>query len=177
MLSRCCWVQEKFGMDSRRQEKRCIMYHFETEIEEMPKEKFDSQLNVERNDYDLNIIALIFKQNGFKMTPGVFDKFKNKDGKFQESLSSDIRSMLSLYEASHLRVHGERILDEAFLSLRLPWNHWTYVAMTTNKLKIEEGMLRIEKAVNKLVEVVLSTIESSNNNNGVRKLPTTTKWE
>ena len=31
----------------------------------------------------------------------------------QESLNSDVRGMLSLYEATHLRVHGEDILDEA----------------------------------------------------------------
>lgn len=44
---------------------------------------------------------------------GVFNKFKDHDGNFKESLTSDARGMLSLYEATHLRVHGEDILEEA----------------------------------------------------------------
>ena len=42
-------------------------------------------------------------------------KFKDSEGKFRESLAEDIQGMLSLYEASHLRGHGEEILDEAFI--------------------------------------------------------------
>ena len=37
----------------------------------------------------------------------------NGEGKFTNTLVSDIRGMLSLYEATYLRVHGEDILDEA----------------------------------------------------------------
>ena len=44
-----------------------------------------------------------------------FTKFKDNDGNFKESLISDARGMLSLYEATHLRVHGEAILDEALV--------------------------------------------------------------
>ena len=43
----------------------------------------------------------------------VFSKFKDSEGKFKECLVDDVRGMLSLYEASYLRVHGEDILDEA----------------------------------------------------------------
>ncbi|XP_057772335.1 (-)-5-epieremophilene synthase STPS3-like [Salvia miltiorrhiza] len=35
------------------------------------------------------------------------------EGKFQESIKSHPKSMLSLYEASYLRTHGETILDDA----------------------------------------------------------------
>jgi hypothetical protein len=41
-----------------------------------------------------------------------FAKFIDSKGKFKESLINDVRGMLSLYEAAHLRVHGEDILDE-----------------------------------------------------------------
>jgi (-)-germacrene D synthase len=44
-----------------------------------------------------------------------FTKFKESNGNFKESLISDARGMLSLYEATHLRVHGEAILDEALV--------------------------------------------------------------
>ena len=44
----------------------------------------------------------------------MFNKFKEgNDQKFKAALSSDITGLLSLYEATHLRVHGEDILDEA----------------------------------------------------------------
>ncbi|CAN1327510.1 Alpha-copaene synthase [Linum perenne] len=38
---------------------------------------------------------------------------KDKEGKFSESLASDEEGLLSLYEAAHMAVHGEDILDEA----------------------------------------------------------------
>ena len=41
-------------------------------------------------------------------------KFKDKKGNFEDSLSNDVEGLLSLYEASHVRIHGEDILDEAF---------------------------------------------------------------
>ncbi|KAK2658054.1 hypothetical protein Ddye_011106 [Dipteronia dyeriana] len=44
---------------------------------------------------------------------GVFNRFKEDHGKFKKTLTSDARGILSLYEATHLRVHGEDILEEA----------------------------------------------------------------
>ena len=44
---------------------------------------------------------------------GIFEKFTNEQGKFNNALASDVQGMLSLYEASHLMVHGEPILEEA----------------------------------------------------------------
>ncbi|RVW86329.1 Valencene synthase [Vitis vinifera] len=43
----------------------------------------------------------------------VFNKFKDKNGSFRESLIGDVQGMLGLYEAAHLRVQEEDILDEA----------------------------------------------------------------
>lgn len=49
------------------------------------------------------------------MCTDIFNKFKDRStGKLQESLTSDAMGMLSLYEATHVRTHGEDILDEAF---------------------------------------------------------------
>lgn len=45
--------------------------------------------------------------------PDVFNKFRDNKGNFKESLRDDVLGMLSLYEAAHLGVHGENILDEA----------------------------------------------------------------
>nr|POE96371.1 (-)-germacrene d synthase [Quercus suber] len=43
----------------------------------------------------------------------IFNKFKDNMGNFKESLTNDVKEMLSFYEATHMRVHGEDILDEA----------------------------------------------------------------
>ena len=43
----------------------------------------------------------------------MFNKFKDSDGKLKESLRDDVVGLLSLYEATHLRVRGEDLLDEA----------------------------------------------------------------
>ena len=45
----------------------------------------------------------------------MFNKFKDVHGNFSEKLTGDVEGMLSLYEASHLRIHGEDILDEALV--------------------------------------------------------------
>ena len=47
------------------------------------------------------------------ITADVFNKFKDKNGSFRESLIGDVQGMLGLYEAAHLRVQEEDILDEA----------------------------------------------------------------
>ncbi|MBA0845584.1 hypothetical protein Goarm_000052 [Gossypium armourianum] len=43
----------------------------------------------------------------------MFSKFKDNEGNFKKSLISDMEGLLELYEAPHLCVHGEDILEEA----------------------------------------------------------------
>ncbi|KAM7468989.1 hypothetical protein LguiA_007172 [Lonicera macranthoides] len=43
----------------------------------------------------------------------VFNKFKDEEGRFKESLIEDTRGLLSLYEAALMRVDKEDVLDEA----------------------------------------------------------------
>ncbi|KAK9220834.1 hypothetical protein WN944_009258 [Citrus x changshan-huyou] len=94
-----------------------VSYYFENEIEERLNHIFEMQPDLAaEKDCDLYTTAIlfrVFRQHGFKVSSGVFSKFKDHDGKFKESLTSDARGMLSLYEATHLRVHGEDILEEA----------------------------------------------------------------
>ena len=44
---------------------------------------------------------------------GMFNEFKDEKANFKKALVRDVRGMLGLYEAVHLRVNGEDILDEA----------------------------------------------------------------
>ncbi|KAL9454231.1 hypothetical protein AB3S75_009763 [Citrus x aurantiifolia] len=96
-----------------------VSYHFESEIDEilgkMHKAYGDGDLWDNEND-KLYYIALqfrLFRQNGYRISADVLNTFKGSDGKFKASLAKDVRGMLSLYEATHLRVHEENTLDEA----------------------------------------------------------------
>ncbi|KAF3613589.1 (E,E)-germacrene B synthase, partial [Capsicum annuum] len=95
-----------------------VAYHFPMEIETSLQNIFDvSQLLSENNvDDNLYIVSLRFRlvrQQGHYMFSAVFKKFTNQDGKFKETLTNDVQGLLSLYEATHLRVRDEEILEEA----------------------------------------------------------------
>ncbi|XP_030932315.1 (-)-germacrene D synthase-like [Quercus lobata] len=92
-----------------------IAYHFEREIQEA-LEHIYTTFNDKNDVDDLYKVSLNFRllrQEGFKVSCDVFNKFKDEDGQFKESLTSNVEGMLAFYEATHLRVHGEDILDEA----------------------------------------------------------------
>ncbi|KAL8545673.1 hypothetical protein ACS0TY_005708 [Phlomoides rotata] len=88
-----------------------LAYHFETEM----KQKLDEIYNLNQ-EFDLFTTALRFRflrQHQYQVSCDVFDKFIGKDNKFEDIHSSDVEGLLSLYEASHVRVHGESVLEEA----------------------------------------------------------------
>lgn len=59
----------------------------------------------------------------------MFNKFKDEEGKFSEEMTKDVEGMLSLYEAAHLSIHGEDILDEA---LAFTSTHLLQYSITNN---------------------------------------------
>nr|XP_009764783.1 PREDICTED: viridiflorene synthase-like [Nicotiana sylvestris] len=94
-----------------------IAYHFEKQIDNMLYHIHNADPDFEGHEYnDLYICALQFRmlrQHGYNISPGVFRKFQYGNGQFKRSLSTDVLGMVCLYEASHVRTHGEYILDEA----------------------------------------------------------------
>ncbi|KAL5803912.1 hypothetical protein ACOSQ3_030712 [Xanthoceras sorbifolium] len=96
-----------------------VLYYFRAEIEEHLTHIFEAQPSLlNDNDYDLYTTALLFRvlrQHGYKVSSNTFNKFKDNKGEFKENLTSDAKGMLSLYEATHLRHHGEDILEEALV--------------------------------------------------------------
>ncbi|XP_075080927.1 5-epi-aristolochene synthase-like isoform X1 [Nicotiana tabacum] len=89
-----------------------ISYHFEKEIDEI----LDQIYNQNSNCDDLSTSALQFRllrQHGFNISPEIFSKFQDENGKFKESLASDVLGLLNLYEASHARTHADDILQDA----------------------------------------------------------------
>uniref|UniRef100_F6HMZ2 Valencene synthase n=1 Tax=Vitis vinifera TaxID=29760 RepID=F6HMZ2_VITVI len=93
-----------------------VAYHFEREIEESLQHIYDRFHDADDTNDDLYNIALRFRllrQQGYNISCGIFNKFKDEKGSFKEDLISNIQGMLGLYEAAHLRIHGENILEEA----------------------------------------------------------------
>ncbi|KAM5551570.1 hypothetical protein ABKV19_026420 [Rosa sericea] len=88
-----------------------VSYHFEDEIDQILQ-----QVHREEEYDDLCTTALSFRllrQQGYNASCNMFNKFKDDDGKFKESLVNDVVGLLSLYEASHLLMPGEDLLTEA----------------------------------------------------------------
>eukprot|EP00257_Ricinus_communis_P025575 XP_025012989.1 probable terpene synthase 13 isoform X1 [Ricinus communis] len=92
-----------------------IDHHFQDEIDEILQRQYT--IPSYYNDNDLHGLALRFRllrQGGYNVSAGVFDKFKDKEGNFDQKLSDDIRGLMELYEASQLSIGAEdHILDEA----------------------------------------------------------------
>nr|GME12961.1 (-)-germacrene D synthase-like [Ipomoea batatas] len=97
-----------------------VSYQFEKEIEATLQLIFKNcyEFKVGKDENELYVVSLHFRllrQHGYHVPCSVFEKFTEYDGKFKESLTNNVEAILSLYEASHLRVKGEKILDEALI--------------------------------------------------------------
>ncbi|XP_017971249.1 PREDICTED: probable terpene synthase 9 [Theobroma cacao] len=88
-----------------------VAYHFGKEIDEalnnVLKETVIGDL------YTTSLLFRILREHAFPISTDVFNKFRGRDGKFVDSLRGDMAGLLSLYEASHLGMHGEDVMDEA----------------------------------------------------------------
>ncbi|KAL2327954.1 hypothetical protein Fmac_021381 [Flemingia macrophylla] len=82
----------------------------------------NEEIIIEANLSSLAVLFRLLRQQGFHVSPDVFNKFKDEQGNFSKILFSDVEGMLCLYEASYMMVHGEDILEEA-------------LAFTSNHLK------------------------------------------
>lgn len=92
-----------------------IAYHFEEEIGQALQKMHEKHQNWEGNDgiYTAALYFRILRQEGFRISSEIFKKFLNAEGKFGGCLVHDVPGMLALYEAAHLRTHGDNILDDA----------------------------------------------------------------
>ncbi|XP_043702770.1 terpene synthase 10-like [Telopea speciosissima] len=91
-------------------------YLFEEEI----KKALDTIVCMEdvqtRTRESLHATALKFRllrQHGYEVNQGMFDHLKDKTGNFKAKYVEDVKGILSLYDASHLAVEGESMLEEA----------------------------------------------------------------
>ncbi|TYH46504.1 hypothetical protein ES332_D11G340600v1 [Gossypium tomentosum] len=94
-----------------------VAYHFEKEIEEALQIIYHHHCNhIEIDGDDLYTTAVRFRllrEHGFDVhCAATFNKFKDENGNFKESLIGDVKGMLELYEATDFQLHGENILEE-----------------------------------------------------------------
>ncbi|KAI3977654.1 hypothetical protein MKX01_004187 [Papaver californicum] len=68
------------------------------------------------NLYATSLCFRLLRQHGFLVSQDVFSEFQDARGDFEESLASDVKVMLSLYEAAHLLSEGESIQHEAIVT-------------------------------------------------------------
>lgn len=95
-----------------------ISYHFQKEIDEQVHNLYNNVCPELMANEDLHTVALYFRllrQHGCNISTGIFQRFTENDGKFKSDVKDDHEGMLSLYEAAHLRTHGEDVLDEALV--------------------------------------------------------------
>nr|QLI42758.1 delta-elemene synthase-like protein [Nigella sativa] len=97
-----------------------LAYHFETQIENIFERISNQGTSIfdttDKRADDLNLNSIWFRvmrHSGYRVPTDVFNKFKSDNGEFRENLASDVHAMLSLYEASHMSINGEGIMDEA----------------------------------------------------------------
>ncbi|XP_058194738.1 (3S,6E)-nerolidol synthase 1-like [Rhododendron vialii] len=94
-----------------------IDYHFQEEIEALlQKQYMESTISNGYPEFDLYEVSTRFRllrQEGYNVPADVFNNFKNKEGRFKSELGTDIKGLMALYEASHLSIKGDDILDQA----------------------------------------------------------------
>ncbi|KAL4272040.1 hypothetical protein GQ457_13G002780 [Hibiscus cannabinus] len=129
-----------------------VNYHFEKEIEDALEAIYHDD-NEAGNDLRTTSLRFrLLRDHGFDVSCEAFNKFRDEQGNFKSSLSSDVRGLLELYEASYMRIHGEDILDEAIsfattdLTLAAPTLDHPLSEQVAHALKqsIRRGLPRVE---------------------------------
>ncbi|KAK1366691.1 Terpene synthase 3 [Heracleum sosnowskyi] len=95
-----------------------IDYHFKDEIEQVLQRQYMANSPPFLKNKDLYFASLCFRllrQQHFYVPADAFDKFMNKERKLEKRLirGESTEALMSLYEASQLRIKGEDVLDEA----------------------------------------------------------------
>ncbi|KDP20828.1 hypothetical protein JCGZ_21299 [Jatropha curcas] len=91
--------------------------HFEVEIKEaldtIASSTKNSSLNIDKNLYVTALSFTLLRQHGYEVSQEMFSEFLDEMGSFMESKCLDVKGVLELFEASHVALQGENILDEA----------------------------------------------------------------
>ncbi|MCL7025262.1 hypothetical protein MKW94_023839 [Papaver nudicaule] len=96
-----------------------ISYLFEEEICKILENMYhDDDQKMNDNLYATSLRFRLLRQYGFHETQDIFDEFRHAKGGFKESITGNVKGILSLFEAAHLLSDGESILSEAIVFTR-----------------------------------------------------------
>ncbi|KAL5151663.1 putative terpene synthase 2 [Glycine soja] len=95
-----------------------VSYHFQQEINQALEQIHNSftknnTISDDGNHHSLALLFRLLRQQGYQISSSAFNKLKNDQGNFSETLANDIQGLCSLYEAAHLRTPEDDILEEA----------------------------------------------------------------
>ncbi|KAL6643118.1 hypothetical protein ACP70R_021299 [Stipagrostis hirtigluma subsp. patula] len=87
-----------------------VDYHYMKEIDELLRSIYDTKGEGCDELYITSLWFYLLRKHGYSVSSDVFVRFRNDQEDFK---SDNVNSLLALYDAAHLRTHGEEILDNA----------------------------------------------------------------
>ncbi|XP_020270012.1 terpene synthase 10-like [Asparagus officinalis] len=89
-----------------------LAYHFQKEIGDKLQEIYVDGFKSLQGLKETALCFRLLREHGYNVSSDIFKKFKEGEV-FMKCLSQDVKGLLSLYEATHLSIPGEKILEEA----------------------------------------------------------------
>ncbi|KAJ1267779.1 hypothetical protein BS78_07G084300 [Paspalum vaginatum] len=89
---------QRLGMD----------YHFKEEIDGLLSALYDDKDGGSDDLYLTSLRFYLLRKHGYAVSSDVFEKFRDQQGNIS---SDDVETLLMLYDAAHVRIRGEGILD------------------------------------------------------------------
>ncbi|KAK8450642.1 hypothetical protein SEVIR_6G066700v4 [Setaria viridis] len=85
-----------------------VDYHYKKEIDELLRAIYDDEDGGSDDLYVTSLRFYLLRKHGYNVSSDVFLKFRDEQGNIT---SDDVNCLMTLYDAAHMRTHGEEILD------------------------------------------------------------------
>ncbi|CAL4994533.1 unnamed protein product [Urochloa decumbens] len=117
-----------------------VDHNYKKEIDELLRAVYDDEHGGAHDLYITSLRFYLLRKHGYNVSSDVFVKFRDEQGNIT---SDDVNTLLTLYDAAHVRTRGEDILDNI---------------ITYNKRKLQSAMKSgLEPALAEEVQVTLET--------------------